>query len=214
MPIGTEIVKLPLSKRIFDIIISIFLFVLFIPLILFIITWIVIEQIFVKDSRGSFLYSEKRVSQGKIFDFYKWRIFKMAAIEAARQGGAVVHTVELQRNPENLTYYGKFLKRIYMDEMPQLWNVLKGDMTLVGPRPTNLENSVNMKKSGDYTREIMVCGLTGPFQAQKGHANNSQLNLDEEYINFVATNPGWKIVLKDILIILRTVRIVLEARGI
>ncbi|MFA6547410.1 MAG: sugar transferase [Candidatus Magasanikbacteria bacterium] len=209
-----QTINLPPSKRIFDIAVSILLYLLFLPLILFIIIWIIIEQIFVKESRGSFLYSEKRVSQGKVFNFYKWRIFKMKAIAEALKNGRIIHTTDLQQNPENITYYGKFLKRIYMDELPQLWNVLKGDMTLVGPRPTNLENSENMKKSGDLTREVMVCGITGPFQSQKGHHIQNQLNLDEEYINFVANNPGWKVVLKDVKILLQTIRIVLEAKGI
>jgi len=213
MTAETTIVKLPFSKRVFDIIMAGFLLLLFSPFILFIIIWIIIEQIFVKDSRGPFLYSEKRVSQGRIFKFYKWRIFKVKALTAAAQNGQVIHTVEVQKNPENLTYYGRFLKKIYMDELPQLWNVLKGDMTLVGPRPTNLENSKNFKNSGDYTREIIVCGLTGPYQSQKGHTDQ-QFQLDKEYIEFVKTNPGWKVVLKDFTIILKTVKIVLEARGI
>lgn len=215
MTVNMQVVNLPRSKRIFDILVAIFLFILFSPFFLFTISWIIVEQIFIKDSRGPFLYSEKRVSKGRIFNFYKWRIFKMAAIKEALRKGPVIHTIELQKNPENITYYGKFLKRVYMDELPQLWNVLKGDMTLVGPRPTNLENSENFKKSGDYTREIIICGLTGPFQSQKGHINEkSQMQMDAEYIDFVATNPGWKVVLKDIKIILQTVKIVCEARGV
>lgn len=209
-----EIIKLPRSKRIFDMVVAGFLSLLFLPLILFIVAWIVMERIFVKDSRGPFLYSEKRVSQGKVFKFYKWRIFKMKAIAEASKNGAVIHTIDLQGKPENLTYYGRFLKKIYMDEMPQLWNVLKGDMTLVGPRPTNVENSENYKKSGDYIRERMVCGLTGPYQSQKGHAKQSQNDLDKEYIDFLINNPGWKVVYKDLKIILQTIKIVLEARGI
>ncbi len=210
----SEIIKLPYSKRIFDIIMTIFLFLLLSPLFLFIIIWIIIERIFIKDSRGHFLYIEKRISQGKEFDFYKWRIFKNDVLVEALKKGSVIHTTDLQSDPENLTYYGRFLKRIYMDEMPQLWNVLRGDMTLVGPRPTNLENSENFKKTGDFIREVMVCGLTGPFQAQKGHAILSQMDLDQDYVNFLLSNPGWKVILKDLKIIFLTIRIVLEARGI
>ena len=208
-------VSIPRVKRMFDISVSILLFILFLPLILFIIIWIGVEQIFIKDSRGPFLYSEKRVSQGKIFNFYKWRIFKMAAIREALQRNSVIHTVQLQQDQNNLTCYGKFLKRVYMDELPQLWNVLKGDMTLVGPRPTNLENSENFKKTGDYTREIIICGITGPFQSQKGHIHTkSQMQMDAEYIDFITANSGWKVILRDIKIILQTVKVVLEAKGI
>ncbi len=215
MTTATKTVNLPRPKRIFDILFTSFLCILFAPLSLFIVGWIIIEQIFIKDSRGPFFYIEKRVSKGKIFNFYKWRIFKNSVIQQALRESPVIHTARLQENPKNITCYGKLLKRIYMDELPQLWNVLKGDMTLVGPRPTNLENSENFKKSGDYTREIMICGLTGPFQSQKGHLNKkSQLQMDTEYIDFIATNPGWKVVLKDIKILLQTIKIVYEARGI
>lgn len=209
-----EIIKLPRSKRIFDIVVTIILFLLSAPLFLFIIIWIIVEQIFIKDSRGPFLYIEKRISQGREFDFYKWRTFKIKVLDAALNSGQVVQTTELQSDPKNLTYYGRFLKRIYMDELPQLWNVLKGNMTLVGPRPTNLANSEDFKRSGDVVREIMVCGLTGPFQAQKGHMCSSQTNLDKEYMNFLLTNPGWKVIFKDLKIIFQTIKIVLEAKGI
>ncbi|GEM_PF-6322903 len=209
-----EIIKLPQSKRIFDVVVTVVLFLLLSPLFAFIVIWIILEWIFIKDSRGSFLYMEKRVSQGKKFNFYKWRTFKTKVLDEALNSGRVIQTTELQSDPKNLTYYGRFLKRIYMDELPQLWNVLKGDMTLVGPRPTNLENSEYFKKSGDFSREIMICGLTGPFQAQKGHAILSQTNLDKEYADFLIKNPGWKIILRDLKIIFQTIIIVLEAKGI
>lgn len=209
-----KIVKIPYSKRVFDIAMASFLLLLFTPLFLFIIIWVGIEQIFIKDSRGPLFYNEKRVSQGKVFKFYKWRTFKAKAIAEALKNATVIHTAALQADPENLTHYGGFLKRIYMDESSQLWNVLRGDMTLVGPRPTNLENSENFKKSGDYTREIMICGLTGPFQSQKGYGARPQSDLDKEYVDFVATNPGWRVVFGDFKIILRTIRVVLEAKGI
>lgn len=208
-----KIIKIPFLKRFFDIVMASFLLLLSLPFVLFIIIWIGIEQLLVKDSRGPLFYKEKRVSQGKVFEFYKWRTFKAKVIAEALKNGPVIHTAVMQGDLKNLTYYGRFLKRVYMDELPQLWNVLKGDMTLVGPRPTNLENSENFKKAGDYTREVIKCGITGPFQSQKGHAVRSQMDLDKEYIDFVATNPGWKIVWKDFKIILKTIKIVLEAKG-
>jgi lipopolysaccharide/colanic/teichoic acid biosynthesis glycosyltransferase len=213
MPTEMQVIKIPHFKRAFDIVMSSFFILLSLPFVLFLFIWVVIEQIFIKDSRGPLLYREKRVSQGKVFEFYKWRIFKAMVIAEALKNGPVIHTAVMQGDLKNLTYYGRFLKRVYMDELPQLCNVLRGDMTLVGPRPTNLINSENFKKSGDYTREIMMCGITGPFQSQKGHAIMSQIDLDKEYIDFVVTNPGWKVVLKDFKIILQTIKIILEAKG-
>lgn len=208
-----KIIQLPRSKRAFDVVMASFFSLLSLPFVLFIVIWIGIEQIFIKDSRGPLFYKEKRVSQGKVFEFYKWRTFKAKVIAEALKNGPVIHTAKMQGDLKNLTYYGRFLKRVYMDELPQLWNVLKGDMTLVGPRPTNLENSENYKNAGDYTREVIKCGITGPFQSQKGHAVRSQMDLDKEYIDFVAVNPGRKVMWKDFKIILKTIKIILEAKG-
>jgi len=205
-------IKIPRSKRLFDIVVAGLFFLLALPFNFFILIWILIEQALVPASRGTLFYSELRISQGRPFKFYKWRIFKAGAIaEAAKKG--VVHTAELQRDKNNFTYYGKFLQKIYMDELPQLWNIIKGDMTLVGPRPTNLENSEKYKNAGDYTREILVCGLTGPYQAEKGHGFDQNV-LDKKYLEYITSNPWWKILGNDIRILAKTVKIIFEAKGI
>lgn len=209
-----KIIEIPIAKRIFDIFFVIILFIIFLPFCLFILIWIVIERIFFQDSRGPFFYKEIRISQGREFEFYKWRIFKVTAIEKAKAKG-VVHTAGLQSDKNNMTYYGRFLQKIYMDEIPQLWNILKGEMTLVGPRPTNTEVSAQRLAEGDNAREIFVCGLTGPFQAEKGHAGFDQTQMDREYLVFIASAPPWwKIIIKDLSILLKTVKVIAEAKGI
>jgi lipopolysaccharide/colanic/teichoic acid biosynthesis glycosyltransferase len=86
-------------------------------------------------------------------------------------------------------------------------------MTLVGPRPTNTVNSENLKKIGDFTRERMRCGITGPFQAHKGEGLN-QRKLDEEYIDFVATHSGRHVLLKDLALLGKTVTLIFKAQGL
>lgn len=208
-----QLVSLPKAKRIFDIIFSLLFFILFLPLVILIFLLMVVEQIFYPAARGPIFYSESRVSQGRPFKFYKWRIFKVSALDEARRRDGYVETAKVQSDKNNLTYCGRFLKRFYLDEMPQFWNVLKGDMTLVGPRPTNLKNSNFYKLNGNYTREIMVCGLTGPYQCRKGHGFNQAL-CDQEYVDFVKNHSGLRVVLSDLGILVRTVKIMLEAKGI
>ncbi len=206
-------VALPFIKRCFDIGISIFLLAIFSPFLLLLLFFIGFEQLLFSQSRGPLLYSETRVSGGQPFQFYKIRIFKQSVIDRERKLGRVVHTKPLEQNPENLTYYGRFLKKIYFDELAQFFNVLKGEMTLVGPRPTNIENSERLKQAGDYTKERMLCGITGPFQSEKGSGAN-QSAVDSAYIDFVMTQRGWKLVAKDFRILCRTVKTVFQARGI
>jgi lipopolysaccharide/colanic/teichoic acid biosynthesis glycosyltransferase len=208
-----EYVPIPKAKRIFDISFACVLFVTGIPFLIFLFIWMAIEKIFSAKARTPIFYCEKRVSGGKKFQFCKFRIFRKGVIEAEQKRREVVHTKPLEKNKNNLSYYGRFLKQVYMDEFPQLWNVLKGDMTLVGPRPTNVENSSNIKKRGDYTRERIRCGITGPFQAHKGKGLN-QRKVDEEYIDFIENNSGFAVVREDINILFKTVETVIRAEGI
>ncbi|PIT86095.1 MAG: hypothetical protein COU33_05055 [Candidatus Magasanikbacteria bacterium CG10_big_fil_rev_8_21_14_0_10_43_6] len=184
-----------------------------IPFVSILFVWMLLERAVSAKARVPFFYKEVRVSGGKKFLFYKFRIFRKGVIEAAQERGAVVHTKPLEKYPENLTLYGRCLKNIYMDEFPQLWNVLKGDMTLVGPRPTNIESSAALCKQGIYTRERIRCGLTGPFQAQKG-GDADQHAVDAAYIDFVQSHSGMAVVCKDIGILVDTVKTIFRAEGI
>lgn len=208
-----QTISLPWQKRLFDISVSLFFIIISLPFTFFILLWILLEQVFFSGSRGPLFYSELRVSKGKAFKFYKWRIFKTSALKRAMQEDGYVETAKVQSDKNNLTFYGRFLKRIYMDEMPQLWNILKGDMTWVGPRPTNLKNSRAYKETGNFIREIIVCGLTGPFQCEKGHGFD-QVKCDTDYVKFVQTHSGWQVVLKDVEVLLKTIKVIFEARGI
>ncbi|MFB6181604.1 MAG: sugar transferase [Candidatus Magasanikbacteria bacterium] len=205
-------VDLPLLKRLFDILVSILSIIILSPLWLFIMFWFILEQIFIPSSRGSIFYKETRISKGKEFDFYKFRTFTQEALRNAPNENGVIHTKPLEQDKSNMTYLGRFLKQIYMDELPQLWNVLKGDMTLVGPRPTNVENCKNMFENNVYTKFRMKCGLTGPYQNKKG-TSASQKEVDKEYINFVENNSGLKVVLKDMRILAGSIIKVLKAEG-
>jgi len=206
-------VKTPWTKRVFDVVVSIFLLILLSPLILFILIWMILEFIFLPASRGSLFYHEIRVSRGKKFRFHKFRIFKKSVLDQAENRGGCIHTKPLEKDKTNLTFYGRFLKKIYMDELPQLWNVVKGDMTLVGPRPTNVENSDNYKKRGNYTKERMLCGITGPFQAKKGEGFNQE-EVDSEYIDFVDARSGIRVLFKDLSVLFQTVVTVIKAKGL
>lgn len=208
-------VKTHFEKRIFDIIVSLTAIVLFSPFIFLVLISMFIENIIVPSSRGKIFYSEIRISAGEPFKIYKFRIFKMAALERAARDNSCIHTKPLEGDPKNLTYVGRFLKRIYMDELPQIYNVLRGDMSLVGPRPTNIENSEKLFKEGKYSKYLAKAGLTGYFQSHKGFKTDmDQEEIDMEYINFCRNNPGWKVILYDIKIIFISILTVLRAEGV
>lgn len=160
------------------------------------------------------MYSETRISQGEKFKLYKFRIFTLKSIEQAQKFG-VVHTKKLEKDKKNMTFVGRMLKKIYFDELPQLYNVLKGDMSLVGPRPTNIENYQRGLMLGKESRTLIKAGVTGYFQSHKGLLPDAdQEMLDMEYVEFVKSNPGWRVLMYDAKIIIVSIRTVFRAEGI
>lgn len=215
VPLPFPPVNLPLAKRIFDIVFTLLLTLLLSPFIILVVILILFEQIFFPSSRGPVLYSEIRISQGKPFRIYKFRIFKVAASRDYFKQHGYIQTKALEQDKANLTLVGSFLKQVYMDELPQFINVFKGEMTLVGPRPSNEVVTWHDGQAGVYQRYVGVCGITGPFQVVKDlNSQASQNLLDMEYIIFYRDNPGWKVVLKDCRILWQTIWTVLRARGI
>ena len=126
-------------KRGIDVIISAMLLIFALPL--FLIIFLVIKI----DSRGSVFYISKRSGRkGRFFNFYKFRsMYNNADIhkESLRHRSEVGGPVFKIRNDPRITSIGRFLRRYSLDELPQLINVLKGDMSLVGPRPLPVEES-------------------------------------------------------------------------
>lgn len=208
-------IELPISKRIFDLITTLFLIIIFSPFILIIIFIFLIEYIFFPSSRGPLFYSEIRISKGLPFRLYKFRIFKVSSCKKYYNQHGFIQTKALEQERNNLTYLGIILKQIYMDELPQLYNILRGDMTLVGPRPSNEVVTWEDGQNKKFQRYLFKCGLTGKFQAEKDSATkNDQTETDMEYILFCKNNSGWKIIFNDIKILFATVLTVLRAKGI
>ncbi len=210
-----EPIPIPPAKRVFDVIAS-FLVILFLsPLLLFLFILFILEQIFIKSARGPLFYKEIRISQGAPFLLYKIRVFKVQTLTQAKNDGGVIHTKKLEKGKGNLTYIGRLLRQIYMDEVPQIFSVFKGDMSFVGPRPTNPENYERDLLHGYNAKKILRAGLTGKFQTHKHvkyHLN--QEKVDMEYATLCKTASGPTIVLHDLFILLQTVVTVLRAEGL
>ena len=208
-------VPLPLAKRLFDIIVSLLLLILLFPLILIIIAAELIEFALSPSSRGRIFYWETRISQGRPFTLYKFRIFKKSALESFRKSNGIIQTKTLEHDRANLTFTGRLLRRAYLDEIPQLLCVLKGDMSLVGPRPTNPQNYELKLAMGNQAKRLLKAGITGYFQSHKGRKlRKDQETLDMEYFQFIQTSPGWKVALFDLKILVISIYTVLRAEGI
>jgi len=157
------------SKRLFDILISSFALLTLSPLMLLIALAIVIE------SRGPVFYISKRAGRGyRIFKFYKFRTMVNGADKKVKDlahlnqydenGGPVFFKIN---NDPRVTRVGKFLRNTSLDELPQLLNVLLGDMSLVGNRPLPLYEAAKLT-TDDYAARFMApAGITGLWQVKK-----------------------------------------------
>lgn len=206
--------KEPFLKRLFDITFSLILFLITLPLFFCILIAIVLEHLLCGDFFASLFYTEPRISQGKLFHLVKFNIFRPKFLKKVKREGVTVHSKELERRSGSMAFVGKIIKKIYLDELPQLYSIIKGDLSVVGPRPVHVSVYKKRLEKGDFTKSIIKAGLTGNFQSQKGLTNKTDQELDQEYIDFCKMNPGWKIVLYDIKIILRTIKVLIRAQGI
>lgn len=141
------------AKRVIDILISLLMLICALPVMLVIAVCIKMED------HGKVLYKQKRVTQyGREFEMYKFRSMRMdAEREAARLA---------RKNDDRITKVGKVLRNIHFDELPQLVNILKGDMSIVGPRPERQEFIDEYSKIiPEFSERLKVkAGLTGYAQ--------------------------------------------------
>ena len=186
-----------IAKRITDVTVAFILLILFLPII-------PIVAILIKlDSPGPILFKQKRVGKdGKIFDFYKFRSMVHGAekiIGSLRPLSGVDGPIFKLKDDPRVTRVGRFLRRSSLDELPQLINVLKGDMSIVGPRP-NLPSEVAHYLPWQKKRLEVTPGITCLWQiAGRSHIGfNEWMRLDLEYIKKRSYVTDLKIMLKTI----------------
>lgn len=211
-----NIIPIHPAKRMFDIVISFICVVLLSPLFLFIAFFSYIEGVFIKENRGPFFYKETRISQGNPFTLYKFRILKTKSFFPIRKRAEIVSTKALERKSGTLTYTGNILKKFYFDEMPQLWNVLCGDMSMVGTRPWTPPDYEKEIAKGIYRKKIIKAGITGPVQIHKHNAKalGGEHMLDKLYIEYQRGHNGIRVVLYDIKILLLSLWFMLKGEGL
>lgn len=151
------------------------------------------------------------MSRGKRFGMLKFRTLRRDALE--RLGPGPTH-VKLIENDANLTGVGRLLHRWYLDELPQLWNIVRGDMFLIGTRPWPIEAYETELAKGITRKRDMPAGLIGPVQSRKGQCGAKELDLDLAYWHAFQTYPAWKLLLLDLRIIFRSAKVQLEHKGL
>ncbi len=207
-------VPYPLAKKVTDKGISSLLLVAFSPVFVVAYVAIGIDGMLVPRDRGPWLYRERRISRGREFDLLKFRTLRVVALERQRHGEA--HARLLENDRENLTWAGRrVLKPWYLDELPQLFNVLRGDMSLVGPRPWPPSMVRDQVAAGlDYRNQVLP-GWTGPVQVQKGIVQPAgYTKLDLAYVDASRRWSGLELARYDLGILWRTMRVLARGEGL
>lgn len=193
-------------KRLFDIFSSSLALILF--------SWLfLIIAILVKcTSKGPVFYVSNRVGKdGRVFRFYKFRSMRVNAdkeledlLKYNETGGI---TFKMKDDPR-ITKFGKFLRKTSLDELPQLFNILKGDMSVVGPRPCTTREYV-LYSERDKLRLTVPQGLTGYWQIH-GRSNTTFEEMVDLDLKYILERRGF---FYDIWLIIRTVFHVLFSHG-
>ena len=198
-----------IMKRIFDIVATVCGGIFILPFML------IIAIIIYLDSGGPIIYKQKRVGRnGKEFNFYKFRSMVKNA-DTILEEYLNTHEDEKKewqknfklKNDPRVTKIGKIIRKTSIDELPQLWNVLIGDMSLVGPRPL-LPNEVERYSSYIEDYKLVLPGLTGVWQV----SGRSDTTFEERVIMDSWYIHNWSVWI-DIVYLLKTVLVVVKSKG-
>ena len=180
-----------LSKRLVDILFSISILLIFLPI------WLLVAIIIKLTSKGPVFFLQDRPGKDRsIFKIYKFRTMKPGSEK-------MIKGKEVFSDDDRVTTIGKFLRRTKIDEIPQILNILKGDMSLIGPRPERVASLI------DYDNEIskrlnIRPGITGLAQV----SGNIYLDLKDRYRYDVYYVENYSFIL-DIKIIIRTFLVII-----
>lgn len=195
-------------KRVIDILGSIILIILLSPLLIFLL-------FLIKKDGGKAIYSHTRIGRnGREFKCLKFRSMVINSQEVLKQllesNSDAKEEWEKDfklKNDPRVTKIGHFIRRTSLDELPQLFNVLKGDMSLVGPRPIVSEELIRYGDSANYYLMVKP-GMTGLWQVSGRNDidYNIRVNLDSYYVQH------WSLWF-DIVILFKTIKVVLNKSG-
>ncbi len=202
--------KQEVVKRVFDVVVSLVLLIVLLPVL-------ALSALLIKlTSEGPVFYRSWRVGRGgRHFQFLKFRSMyagsedRRGVLEKNEKGG---HLFKIKNDPR-VTFIGRFLRRYSLDELPQLFNVLMGDMSLVGPRPLpaqdlEMDGSSRLHRDWAEQRAQALPGITGLWQIR----GRSDLDFEQMVEYDIAYIRNWSLAL-DLRILLETPMVVMAGRG-
>lgn len=203
-----------LPKLVFDKVVAALLLLAASPILLILKLAYLIEGLIIPENKGPMFFSYNAVSAGKIFPKYKIRLIKTSYIdqEGAARGDWIAYSAEW--SPESRTHVGGFVKKFYLDELPQFYNILRGDMSLVGPRPLSVLHYERDLAQGNVTRFLIKGGLLGLGHINKGTTEMGNPVYEYEYIDKYIHLSPLGLLWFDLSILGKGVKVILKGKGL
>jgi lipopolysaccharide/colanic/teichoic acid biosynthesis glycosyltransferase len=201
-------------KLVFDKVAAALLLFAFAPILLLLKIAYAIEGWLIPENKGPMFFSYNAISAGRIFPKYKIRLIKMKYIdqEGAKRGDWHAYSAEWSRDTR--THVGHFVKKYYLDELPQFYSILRGDMSIVGPRPLAVHHYERDRQQGNVTRFLIKGGLLGLGHVMKGTPQMGNPVYEYEYIDKYLKLSSFSLLWLDLKIIGRGIKVVLQGKGL
>ena len=207
--------KLPqrFFKTLFDKILSFTLLVFSIPILFILKLFFIVEGLVISENRGPMFFYYWGVSGGQKIKKWKIRLIKTKYIDPV---GAAKHdwiAFSAEWTPDSRTYVGSFVKKFYLDELPQFWSVLKGDMSIVGPRPLSVIHFERDRAQGNVTRSLLKGGLLGLGHINKGTSEMGNSIYEYQYIDEYINRSSLGLLFLDLWIIWKGITLIIKGGG-
>ena len=200
-------------KALFDKLVATLLLLISAPILLLLKLAFLVEGWFIPENKGPMFFYYNGVSAGKIIPKYKIRLIKTKYIdlEGAKRHDWIAYSAEW--TPSSRTHVGQFVKKFYLDELPQFWSVLKGDMSIVGPRPLSVLHYERDRAQGNVTRFLLRGGLLGLGHINKGTSEMGNSIYEYEYVDQYLKRSSLSLLGLDLWIIWRGILVVIKGGG-